>query len=224
MKNKKLRILNYILAVLNLAISAVFYPFLPDQIPMNWNMEGVPTYSDKYQIFLMAGMALLMAVFLDVLPKIDPRSKNYQRFGGYYDAFCIIMDGFMLCMTGFILLETFRPGTVSIARIVPLLVGLLFLFIGNAMPKFKSNFFCGIKTPWALSSEEVWRKTHRLGGKCFFLAGLAFLACAFVPRKLLTVSFWCTFGVIMAASLIPSVMSYVWWKQEQAQGRSGQDG
>lgn len=147
MKNRKLRIAAYFLAIITLLITVVLYPSLPDRIPMTWRSNGTVSYEDKYHIFFMSGM------------------------------------------------------------------GILFLFIGNILPKVKSNFYMGIKTPWALSSEEVWRKTHRLGGKCFFLAGIAITVSSFLPHQ--EPVFRITFACIMAACLIPGIMSYIWWRQEQ---------
>ncbi len=213
MKSPKLRIINYVLAVCNLALTAILYPSLPEQIPLNWDIDGTVSYGDKYQIFLMCGMAVLFAFMFDILPKIDPRKKNYHKFGGFYDGFCVFMQGFLLMMTGIVLTESFRPGTLLVPLIVMLSIGILFLFIGNFMPKIKSNFYMGIKTPWALSSEEVWRKTHRLGGKCYCIAGIIMILCAFLPNQ--TFAFWSTMVCVIIASIIPTVMSYIWWKQEQ---------
>ena len=213
MKNPKLRIVNYVLAICNLGLAAVLYPALPDQIPMNWGIDGTVSYNDKIQLFMLCGMSVLVAVMLDVLPHIDPRKKNYQKFGSYYDGFCIFMQAFLLGMTGIVLTESFRPGTISVPVVVMIIVGILFLFLGNMMPKVKSNFYMGIKTPWALSSDEVWRKTHRLGGKCFFLSGLIMIVSAFLPNQQFT--FWLTMVCVLVACFIPGVMSYVWWRQEQ---------
>lgn len=214
MKSPKLRIINYILAVCNFALAAILYPSLPEQIPLNWSTDGTVSYGDKYQIFLMCGMSVLFAFLFDILPKIDPRKKNYQKFSSFYDGFCIFMQGFLLVMTGIILTESFRPGTLSVPLIIMLSTGILFLFIGNFMPKLKSNFYMGIKTSWTLSSEEVWRKTHRLGGKCFCIAGIIMIVSAFLPDH--TVTFWITMFCTIIAAIIPTVMSYIWWKQEQA--------
>ena len=116
-------------------------------------------------------------------------------------------------MTGIILTESFRPGTVSVQYVVMLAVGLLFMYIGNIMPKFKSNFFCGVKTPWALSSEEIWRKSQRLGGKCFFIAGILVIFSLLLPSP--ETAYAVVIAAVFAAALIPCVMSYVWWRQEQ---------
>ena len=160
MKNRKLRILTYLLALAGILLTAALYPILPEQIPTNWNMDGTVTYGSRYTIFITAGMGLLFAVLFDILPKIDPRRKNYEKFGRFYDLFCVLMEIFMLMVNGVIITETLHPGTLSVPMFILLSVGILFVVIGNFMPKFKSNFYMGIKTPWTLSSDEVWRKTH----------------------------------------------------------------
>lgn len=214
MKNKKLRILTYLIAFGAFLLTLILYPMLPEQIPTHWNANGTVTYGARSTIFLTASLNPLFAFLFDILPKIDPRRQNYDKFGGYYDSFCILMQVFMLIMNGVVLTETFRPGTLSVPIVVMLGVGLLFLFLGNIMPKFKSNFYMGIKTPWTISSEEVWRKTHRLGGKCFFLVGLLSILCAFLPFNN-SIIFGIYTAFVLIACLIPGVMSYVWWRQEQ---------
>lgn len=217
MKNLKLRILCYAVAVCNLLLAAVFYLKLPDRIPMHWAMDGTVTYHPRHELFLMCGMGLLFALLFDLLPRIDPRRGNYQRFGTYYDGFCVVIQFFLLSMTAVILTESFRPGSVSVSTVVRLGVGLLLIFIGNMMPKFKSNFYCGIKTPWTLSSEEVWRKTHRLGGKCFFAAGLVMALSILLPAP--RTAFNLSIAAVLLAALAPGVMSYVWWRREAGKAK-----
>lgn len=214
MKNTKMRILTYLLAVAGFLLTVLIYPKLPEQIPTNWDINGNVAYSGRHTIFLISGMGLLLAVLFDILPKIDPRRQNYQKFGNYYDIFCVLMEVFMLIMNGIILSETFRPGTLSVPMIVMLGTGLLFLFVGNIMPKIKSNFYMGIKTPWTISSEEVWRKTHRLGGKCFFALGLVSIVCAFLPFDAPLI-FEGYMALVLFSCLVPGIMSYLWWRQEQ---------
>ena len=214
MKNPNMRILTYLLAVVSILLAAVLYTKLPEQIPTHWDLDGTVTYGGRHMIFLTAGMGLPMALLFDLLPRIDPRRQNYQKFGSYYDAFCVLIQLFVLGMNAVTITEALRPGTLSVPMIVMLFVGFLFLFIGNIMPKIKSNFYMGIKTPWTISSEEVWRKTHRLGGKCFFVAGLVSILGAFLPIRS-SVIFAVYMTVILAAALIPGIMSYVWWRQEQ---------
>jgi uncharacterized membrane protein len=75
-------------------------------------------------------------------------------------------------------------GIVNPKYVVPELVGLLFIFIGNLSPKFKPNYFVGIRTPWTLANEDVWKKTHRFGGKVFVITGLLLLLVPVVPAAI----------------------------------------
>ena len=172
MKNPKLRILNYVIPLIALLVSIVCYFRLPDQIALSWDLNGAASYEAKWHLFLMSGMGLAFAILFDILPHVDPKKKNYSKFEHFYDQFCIFMQLFLFGMTVITLVENFHPGTVNIPLVVTIAIGILFLFIGNELPKVKSNFFMGIRTPWALCSEENWRRTHRLGGKCFFTAGI----------------------------------------------------
>ena len=87
------------------------------------------------------------------------------------------------------------------------------VYVGNIMPKFRMNWYCGIKTPWTLSSESVWTRTHRLGGRLFFAAGLIGLLGSFVPND--TARFVLVLVPILAAAIIPTVFSYLWYRAEQ---------
>ena len=211
MKNKKLRIIAYLIPLLVLAVTACLYPRLPEQIPTNWSVDGTVTYSEKHEIWLIAGMGILFAVLFDILPKIDPRKENYKKFGSYYDGFCIAMQLFMAAMSALILLASFHPGKIAVSHIVAVLVGVLLMGLGNIMPEIKSNFYMGIKTPWTLSDDQIWHRTHRLGGRLFVAAGAVMvLSVLFLPLK---PAFFLSMVCILAAALIPGVMSYFWWKK-----------
>ena len=74
---------------------------------------------------------------------------------------------------------------------VKLIIAVLFTVIGNLMPKFKHNYFIGIKTPWTLASEEVWFATHRLGGKLWFYGGLIMIIFSFIPGAVVSGIIFC---------------------------------
>ena len=122
---------------------------------------------------------------------------------------------FLAVLVTLILVETFRPGSIVIYQAVGILLGLLFIPLGNMMGKVKSNFFIGIRTPWALSDPDVWNRTQRMGGFLLFLSGLISILGAFLlPEKLY-------FLVLMAFLLggmgLTAVMSYLWYRRKQAQ-------
>lgn len=211
MKNKNYKILAYVLGIIPVIVLAFVYSKLPDQVPTHWDIDGTVTFSDKWQIWMLASMGLIFAILFDVLPKIDPRKESYKRFNKYYDGFCLVMIGFMDIMYGIILSESFVPGRISVSKVVMILIGGLFIFLGNIMPKIKSNFYMGIKTPWTLSNVDVWNKTHRLGGKLMFGVGIMMVICGFWIEG--QVIFWIMMAGIIVATLVPTVMSYIWYKR-----------
>lgn len=201
----------YLLSILPVILAVAVYAKLPSQIPTNWGFDGHVSYGSKSNLWMIAGMAPFLAVLFQILPYIDPKRKNYLKFQDVYLSFQLFMQVFLLVMTGIIVLESFRPGTVHVSTVVAAMCGILFMMTGNMMPKFRQNFFCGFRTPWALSNEVVWNKTHRLGGRLMFGAGILGFAGAFAPWDRVKVAM--LFIPLMAASIIPYVMSYVWFKK-----------
>lgn len=209
----KKQILIWILSALPVLLAAVVYGKLPPQIPTNWGMDKSVTYGDKSTIWLVAGMSPFMGILFYFLPTIDPKKRNYENFMDAYQVFQVFMQLFLLAITGIIVVESFWPGTIHVSTVVSAMCSLLFLMLGSMMPKFQQNFFCGFKTPWTLSSEVVWNKTHRIGGRLFWAAGLIGFFGAFLPEDR-----WKMFALlipVIPAVVVPCVMSYVWFQREQ---------
>ncbi len=211
----KKKILIYFFAVLPIIMVALSYQKLPDLVPMQWGSEGVSRYDDKWQLFLIAGINILIGIFMPILAKIDPRKDNYAKFYPVYENIILLIEIFLAVLIAITISECRYPGRIPVVRVVSGGVGLLFVFLGNMMPKVKSNFFTGIKTPWALSSETVWNKTQRLGGKLFFFGGfLMVVGAVFAPIDRMPY----VVGVLACGiALFPSVMSYVWYQEEMKQ-------
>ena len=210
----KKKILLFVLSVLPIVMVLSVYGKLPEQIPMHWGISGeVDEYGKKSELFLLAGLNILFGLLMPLLPKIDPRKRNYERSSGAYDKIILILLSFLTVMVATTLIEAMQPGTVSVPKVVAGMVALLFILMGNLMPKVKSNFYMGVKTPWALSSDAVWNKTQRLGGKTFFFGGLVLLlADFFLPIRQM---FWVLMAVICVICIIPTVASYLWYQREQ---------
>lgn len=207
------RILMIILAILPLAMVLAVYNKLPGLVPMHWGIDGsVDRYGEKSELFLLAGINIFMAVLFYVMPKIDPKRRNYDRFQASYEWIILWTMGFMVVMMGLTLAETMYPGTLNIGKWVCVMVALLFISIGNMLPKIKRNYFTGVKTPWALSSDTVWNKTHRLGGKCFVLGGFLMLISAVAGSG--KAMFAMTMMVAVFICVIPMAMSYIWYQRE----------
>lgn len=203
-----------VLAVLPLVMVLAVYGKLPARVPMHWGINGeVDRYGDKIELLPLAGLNILFGLMMPFLAKVDPRKRNYERFAETYDGMILILLGFFSVIVGVTLFETLHPGVISMTKVVTGMVALLFILLGNMMPKVKSNFYTGVKTPWALSSDEVWNKTQRLGGKTFVFGGLVLLLTDFfLPPRLL---FIVLMAVVVIICVVPTVASYLWYQKER---------
>ena len=164
-----------ILAMVLLAflLSAVVYPYVPDQVASHWDAQGqVNGYMSKFWglFFLPLLLVGMVALFLG-LPKIDPLKANIEQFRTQYETFIIIIVVFMLLIHLQVILWNLGV-RISFNLTMPVLFAGLMFYTGVLLEKAKRNWFIGIRTPWTLSSDAVWDKTHRLGAKLFKLSGL----------------------------------------------------
>ncbi len=175
-----------VLVVGMLAVSVWGWPQIPDgaQVPIHWGIDGQANgWAPKWQgLLLLPILTVGIALLLAVAPRFDPRYSNIQRSATAYWA---IAFGAILLMAvihiAAVLVATGR--SVDIGLIVSLSVGALFIVVGNFLGKTRSSWIFGIRTPWTLSSELSWARTHRLGGYLFMLLGAAVMVLAIVAPK-----------------------------------------
>ena len=210
--NRRL-MLSLVLALLPVLAVAALYGRLPDQVPIQWGLEGEVSYGPKVTLWGLALLSPGLLALLRVLPKVDPRRRNYARFQGCYDGFCLVLTLFLGGLVGVVLVESLRPGTISVGRVVTFCVGLLLVFLGNLLPKVKNNFFMGVRTPWTLSDPDVWNRANRLGGRCFFWFGLALAAGGLLLPE--AVNFLLLLAGVAVVVILPGLMSYIWYQKKQ---------
>lgn len=208
---KKADYLLLALIVLSFIPGLVLYGQLPAQMPTHWNVYGqVDGYSSKaVGTFLFPGINLAMYFLFLFLPQLDPKRKNYDLFSGSYTIIRWTIHLFMLILYFITLYSALRfargEDTLDISILVPAAISVLFIVIGNYMGRFRHNYFIGIRTPWTLANEQVWQKTHRLGGKLFVLTGVLGLIGIFLNPVLRFVIF---LGGVGALLIITTVYSY----------------
>jgi len=161
------------IALLSFVIGVYYYPQVPEQMASHWNAKGqVDGYLSKFWgLFLIPITLVGLALLFMAIPRIDPLRENIEKFRKHYDGFVIL---FMLFMV-FIYLQTILWSIgikISPNAYVPIAGGLLFVGSGILIENTRRNWFIGIRTPWTLSSDKVWDKTHRMGGKLFKIAGV----------------------------------------------------
>ena len=159
--------------VLSFALAVYFYPIMPDRMASHWNAQGlVDGYMDTFWgLFLMPIISFLLLGLFLLIPRIDPLKENIKIFRKYFDMFVVLMMVFLLYL--FLLTIFWNLGSRFdfVLVIVPAFVA-LFYYVGILTEHAKRNWFIGIRTPWTLSSDKVWAKTHKLGGKLFKLSAL----------------------------------------------------
>lgn len=178
---KKINILISLLTLMSLGVLAFFYSDLPDLVPKQWGVDGrINSYMGKEWLFLLTSLPLILLVLFNIIPKVDPRNDNYQRHASSYRVIVIVISLFLLLMSMMTL--AFSLGmAINVQMTVTSGVGILFIILGNLMPRFRHNYTVGIRVPWTLASENVWRETHRVGGILFMLLGVIFIISGFLP-------------------------------------------
>lgn len=201
------------LCIVAMAIfGAAVYNRLPAQVPMHWNITGeVDRAASRLEgVLFLPLLSLGMWLLLLVLPRIDPRRASYSSFKGTFYLFINAIILFLAALY-LITLGIALGWNISVPQFVGAGIGLLLAALGNEMGRVKPNWFVGIRTPWTLSDPEVWRRTHRVGGRIFFIAGLTMI----MASLLLPPAY--AFAVILVgalgAALVSTVYSYVVWRQ-----------
>lgn len=180
MKKNKLFYITLIISIIPLIVNLIAFPHMPNKFPVHWGPSGEPDrYGSRIEQLTMSALPLVLFVFLNFLPSIDPKREAYKKHSG---AFSIINSVIILFLVITNLLGLFSGlgYDIPFQKVVPVLLGILFIVLGNFMTQIRHNYFFGIRTPWTLASEYVWKKTHRFGGYVFVVIGLVPLITTFI--------------------------------------------
>lgn len=200
-------------ALIAIAILAglLLWSRLPDPMPAHWNAAGeIDGYMSKFWgVFLIPIISIALAGLFLIIPNIDPLKANIAQFRATFNWFIVVFVVYMLYVYALTLFAALGTSFNMTLMLLPA-VGLLFIGIGYLMNGAKRNFFIGIRTPWTLSSDTVWDKTHKLGSKLFMLGGVVTILCAFLGES----GIWIMLAAMLGASFVPVVYSYVLYQRE----------
>jgi uncharacterized membrane protein len=199
----------FAIALIPFAYLIYIWNRLPEKVPMHWNGAGEnDRYGDKKELLVMLFMLVGITYFVFlIIPSIDPKQK-LQNMGNKLNNLRMILTLFMSGLAVFILYSVQQK--TSNPSFVLAIIGLLFAFLGNYFKTIKPNYFIGIKTPWTLENEEVWKKTHQLGGKLWFIGGLLMALTFVLPNK---IQFYTFMGIVAVITIVPIVYSYLEFKK-----------
>src|SRR5512136_658622 len=201
--------------ILTFALSVAAYPYLPDRIVTHWGLYGEPNGSmpKAWGLFFVPLISAGLAILLLAIPRIDPLRENIRKFRSDYEHFIAVLLLFLLYLQ--ILVILWNTGArFNFSQVLSPAFGVLFYTIGILTGRARRNWFIGIRTPWTLSSERVWDRTHALGGKLFRIAGILCLAGAAFPA----LAFFFILGPVLVISVWLVVYSYREYRKEEEAG------
>lgn len=191
----------------------VIWNQLPQKVPMHWNLKGeIDRYGDKTELILIPILLpLLVYVIFLVAPKIDPKNK-LGAMGNKLYALKALLVAFMALLALFIIFSA-KHQSFTIPNLSLILIGLLYVVLGNYFKTIKPNYFIGIRTPWALENEKVWKETHKIAGKMWFIGGIVVVVSVLAfDNQSSFVLFLAVTGII---AIVPMVYSYFLFQNEK---------
>ncbi|HEY6979261.1 MAG TPA: SdpI family protein [Chitinophagaceae bacterium] len=210
--NRKKEAIIWLILLLPFIYSVIVWNKLPDRVPTHFDIKGEPNdYSGKaFALLLLPVTNIVIYFILFFIPRIDPRKKNYEAFGSSYQNIRILIHLFFVGMFIFITQTTSGGHPLKLNAFLSGML-LFFALLGNYMRTVRSNFFVGIRTPWTLSNDMVWRKTHELGGKIWFYSGIILaIVVFFLPQMAAAIVMFC--GVFLMV-IIPVIYSYLEYRK-----------
>ena len=211
LKHKKSLILSTLLLLLPMLAGLVLWNRLPDQLPIHWNAAGeIDGWSSKaVGVFGLPGLILVIHWICILGTHADPKRRNQSgKLKQLLIWFCPVLSVLLSVVT----LGTAMGGYFPIERILPVFVGVLFVIIGNYLPKCRQNYAIGIRLSWALDSEENWNATHRIAGFVSVIGGVLLLLSVFLPVGWIVGMF---LAVLLAVILVPTVYSYCYYRKHR---------
>lgn len=210
MSQKRRALAGFGIVLFSALASLLAYPELPRQMAIHFAADGTP---DDYlaRPFAVALLPALSVVILGVyagIPRIDPLGENIAEFEGYYDLAVVVTIAILAYAHGAVL--GYNLGyQFDIAQVLAPVLAVTGLVFGAVVENAKQNWFVGIRTPWTLSNEEVWTRTHERSGVLFKIAGLLALFAIPFPQyfELLAVA------PLALAALLPTIYSYVVYRR-----------
>lgn len=201
-----------LLAATAALLSVAVYGRLPASMAVHWNLDGNPDgwMPRPFGAFFAPVFMLVLSQLMRQLPRLDPRADEHLRSSTAYET---IVAAALLLLLGChgIVLAVALGYSVPIGRIVPALVGALFVAIGRAMPRLRPNRWAGVRTPWTLADEQVWARTHRLAGMSMTGAGITMIVAALALPTALGMPVM--IAAVVAAVIGPALYSYLTWRR-----------
>ncbi|MBR5559687.1 MAG: SdpI family protein [Oscillospiraceae bacterium] len=212
-KNKKLIIVTTLITLLPILMGLVLWNQLPDRVPTHFDINGQPDNwgSKAFAVFGLPAFLAAVHLICTLATAADPRKQNISD--KMYALVLWVCPITSVLMNSAIFLISLGKD-INMSTICMIMVGAMFIIVGNYMPKCRQNYTIGIKLPWTLSDEDNWNKTHRMAGWLWMAVGVVFLVLAFLGK----ITLWLFFAAIFITVIIPTIYSFLYHlKKEKEQ-------
>ena len=191
------------------AVAAAAWSHVPERMTTHWNMHGeVDGYGGRFAgLLLIPLLAVGLYLLLLFIPRLDPAYQNYAQFAGTYLALRFATLLFLAAIFGGMVLAALGY-RIQILTVVAWSMAGLFALLGAVMKRLKPNWMVGVRTPWTLSSELSWNKTHRLAGWLFYLIAALMVVWGALPNTAMFVITMASLGVSVLALVVYSYRVY----------------
>jgi len=211
MEFKKINIILVSLVLFSFGIGIYFYPQMPEKMASHWNIKGEVDgcLSKFWGLFLMPIILIGVVLLYLIVPKLDPLKENIEKFRKYFDGFIVLLLLFLFYL--YVLTIFWNLGLkFNIGQAIIPALAILFYYCGILLEKAKRNWFIGIRTPWTLSNDMVWEKTHKIGGKLFKIVGIVAILGIFFQKYIL----FFIFVPIILVVVCTTIYSYTEYQKE----------
>jgi uncharacterized membrane protein len=218
MTTKTTSILVILLILAATVVGAILYPSLPERMASHWNTQNqVDGYISRFWgVFMLPVIAVGLYLLFLVIPLIDPLRDNIAKFRGTFNTFILLLVAFLVYI--YLLSLGYNLGyKINIGQAMLPALGVFTFYAGVLMGKAKRNWFIGIRTPWTLSNEVVWEKTHRLGAMLFKACGIVMIASTFFADY----AYWVVIIPLLGSALFLVIYSYLLYCGETNKVKQG---
>lgn len=207
-RNKGTLVLTTLIMILPMVIGLIVWNKLPEQVPMHWNAVGeVDGWGSRAMLVFALPLFTVVLQWCCVLAtSLDKNSKGIK---GKMEQLVLWICPFISLLVHTLIYTKILGCDLAVQVIMPLVLGLMFMVIGNLLPKCKRNYTIGIKVPWALKDDENWNKTHRFAGKLWVLGGAVMVVTSVFGNYLIF------FGIVLLMCVVPTIYSYLYYRKKQ---------
>ncbi len=178
-------------------------------IVIHWNNHGqADGYGPRWLLLLFPLMIPLIDTLLRFCRRIDPKRHNYAKFASSFTTLRVTVALLLWICCMITSAEAWQPGITNVSMLICFSIGGLVSICGNIMPRIRPNYMIGIRNPWTLHDESIWRKTHRIGGWIWFGGGILLCVLSLWQLEFMIFNAWILFII-----LVPNLYSYVLYRR-----------